>query len=175
MAEWWRPTETTWIYTWPWTTNIVVLLKSYKHTYWVSLSRDILKELISTVFYFNQTEPNLNCTCHPEFTSATLEYPTLPGLYTKFRFTIVHYCSLPCRDTADTLWFNFGLLLFFFQFACYFEKWNGLPGWLSKESACKAGDQNLIPDLGRSPGEGNATHSSSFAWRMPWTEKAGRL
>ena len=33
----------------------------------------------------------------------------------------------------------------------------GLPWWLSgKESACNAGDQGLIPGLGRSPGEGNS-------------------
>ena len=32
----------------------------------------------------------------------------------------------------------------------------GLPFWLcGKESACSAGDSHLIPDLGRSPGEGN--------------------
>jgi len=32
----------------------------------------------------------------------------------------------------------------------------------------------LIPGLGRSPGEGMATHSSILAWRIPWTEP-GRL
>ena len=32
----------------------------------------------------------------------------------------------------------------------------GLPWWFSgKESACKAGDVGSIPELGRSPGEGN--------------------
>ena len=32
----------------------------------------------------------------------------------------------------------------------------GFPdGSVSKESACNAGDQGLIPGLGRSPGEGN--------------------
>ena len=31
----------------------------------------------------------------------------------------------------------------------------GVPQWLSsKESACKAGDLSLIPELGRSPGGG---------------------
>ena len=35
-----------------------------------------------------------------------------------------------------------------------------------KESACDAGDLGLIPGLGRSPGEGNGTHSSIFAWRI---------
>ena len=40
----------------------------------------------------------------------------------------------------------------------------GLPWWLSgKEPACNAGDLDLIPELGRSPGEGNGNplqHSS---------------
>ena len=38
-----------------------------------------------------------------------------------------------------------------------------------RESACNAGDLNSIPGLGRSPGEGNATHSSILTWRIPWT------
>jgi len=33
----------------------------------------------------------------------------------------------------------------------------------SKESACNAGDLGSIPGLGRSPGEGKATHSSILA------------
>ena len=36
-----------------------------------------------------------------------------------------------------------------------------------------AGDSDLIPGLGRSPGEGNATHSSILAWKIPWTEEPG--
>ena len=40
----------------------------------------------------------------------------------------------------------------------------GFPGGLAgKELACNAGDPGLIPGLGRSPGEGNATHSSILA------------
>ena len=43
-----------------------------------------------------------------------------------------------------------------------------LPRWLNdKESACQAGDVGSIPGSGRSPGEGNATHSSLFAWEIP--------
>ena len=34
---------------------------------------------------------------------------------------------------------------------------------------------SLIPGLGRSPGEENATHSSILAWEIPWTEEPGRL
>ena len=37
-----------------------------------------------------------------------------------------------------------------------------------KESACKAGDLCSVPGLGRSPGEGMATHSSVLAWRILW-------
>ena len=44
-----------------------------------------------------------------------------------------------------------------------------------KESASNAGDPGWIPGSGRSPGEGNGTHSSILAWRIPWTEKPGRL
>ena len=45
----------------------------------------------------------------------------------------------------------------------------------SVESACNAGDLVSIPGLERSPGEGNATHSSILAWRIPWTEEMGGL
>ena len=40
-----------------------------------------------------------------------------------------------------------------------------------KESACNVGDLGLIPGLERSPGEGNDTHSSILAWRIPWIEE----
>ena len=42
-----------------------------------------------------------------------------------------------------------------------------------KTSACNAGDLGSIPGLGRSPGEGKATHSSILAWRIPWTIRHG--
>ena len=32
-----------------------------------------------------------------------------------------------------------------------------------------------IPGLGRSPEKEMVTHSSILAWRIPWTEKPGRL
>ena len=44
-----------------------------------------------------------------------------------------------------------------------------------KESDCSVGDLGLILGSGRSPGEGNATHSSLLAWRIPWTEEPGGL
>ena len=40
----------------------------------------------------------------------------------------------------------------------------------------KTGDTcnaSWIPGLGRSPGGGLATYSSSLAWRIPWTEEPG--
>ena len=39
-------------------------------------------------------------------------------------------------------------------------------GSVSKESACNAGDPGSIPGLV----EGNGTHCSIFAWRIPWIE-----
>ena len=42
-------------------------------------------------------------------------------------------------------------------------------------NAGNAGDLDLIPGSGRSPGEESGTHSSIFAWEIPWTEEPGRL
>ena len=44
-----------------------------------------------------------------------------------------------------------------------------------KESAYNAGDLGLIPESGRPPGEGNGTHSSILARRIPWTEESDGL
>ena len=55
-------------------------------------------------------------------------------------------------------------------------QFGGFPGGSdSKESACNAGDSGSVPELGRFPGKGMATHSSILAWRVPWTEKTGGL
>ena len=52
----------------------------------------------------------------------------------------------------------------------------GFPGGSDgEESACNARDLGSIPGLGRSPGEGMATHSSILAWRIPQTEEPDRL
>ena len=52
----------------------------------------------------------------------------------------------------------------------------GFPsGAEGKESACSAGDLGSTPGLGRSPGEGNAAHSSTLAWRISWTQEPGGL
>ena len=51
-------------------------------------------------------------------------------------------------------------------FSCEGETtWNNR----SKGSACNAEGLGSIPGLERFPGEGNATHSSILAWRIPWT------
>ena len=45
----------------------------------------------------------------------------------------------------------------------------------SKESTCHTGDLIImVPESGRSPGEGNG-NSSILAWRIPWTEEPGGL
>ena len=51
-----------------------------------------------------------------------------------------------------------------------------LPGGSDgKASAYNAGDPGSIPGSGRSSGEGNGTHSSTLAWKIPWMEEHGRL
>ena len=44
-----------------------------------------------------------------------------------------------------------------------------------KASAYNVGDLGSIPGSGRSPGEGYGNHSSTLAWKIPWTEEPGRL
>ena len=46
---------------------------------------------------------------------------------------------------------------------------------VSKEYTCNAGDLGLIPELGRSPEEGNGNPLKYLAWRIPWTEEPGGL
>ena len=49
---------------------------------------------------------------------------------------------------------------------------------MAKNQPANAGDirdVGSIPGSGRSPGEGNGTHSSILAWRTPWTEEPGGL
>ena len=42
-------------------------------------------------------------------------------------------------------------------------------------SAGDVRDAGSIPGRGRSPGEGMATHASTLAWKIPWTEEPGGL
>ena len=55
----------------------------------------------------------------------------------------------------------------------------GLPWWRSgKEPPANAedmGDAGLIPGLGRSLEEGEATHWSILTWKIPWAENPGGL
>ena len=45
----------------------------------------------------------------------------------------------------------------------------------SKESAYNVRDLGLTHGLGRSLGEGHATHFSILVWRIPWIEEPGGL
>ena len=52
----------------------------------------------------------------------------------------------------------------------------GFPGGSeSKGSVCNAKDPGSVPGMIRSPGEGMAAPSSRITWRIPWTEKPGRI
>ena len=42
-------------------------------------------------------------------------------------------------------------------------------------NAGDARDTGLIPELGRSPREGKATHRRILAWKISWTEEPGVL
>ena len=57
--------------------------------------------------------------------------------------------------------------------------YTGLSRWCSgKETDCNTGDTGdagLTSRSGRSPGEGNGSHSTIVAWKIPWTESPGRL
>ena len=44
-----------------------------------------------------------------------------------------------------------------------------------KDLPASAGDADSIPESGRSLEKKMATHSSTFAWEVPWTEKPGGL
>ena len=56
-----------------------------------------------------------------------------------------------------------------------FGKDPSLGGGVPKESACNTGDPGSVPGVGRSPGGGQATHSSILSWRSPGTEDSGRI
>ena len=63
----------------------------------------------------------------------------------------------------------FFIIVLIFHLSCF-------PGGSdSKEPGCNAGDPSLVPESGRSPGEGLPTHSSILVWRISWTEEPGGL
>ena len=51
----------------------------------------------------------------------------------------------------------------------------GSDGKKKKKAACSAGDLGSTSGLGRSPGEENGNPLQYLAWKIPWTEKPGRL
>ena len=52
----------------------------------------------------------------------------------------------------------------------------GFPGGSDSQApVCNAGDPDSIPGLGRYPEKEIAAHSSTLAWKIPWTEEPGRL
>ena len=57
----------------------------------------------------------------------------------------------------------------------FFPNLNFPGGSDGKASAYNAGDLGLIPGSGRSLEKEMATHSSTLAWKIPWTEECGRL
>ena len=69
-------------------------------------------------------------------------------------------------------------IVFFCLFVCLDDStyYKGFPGGSAVNSMpANSGDVGLIPGSGRSPGEGNATHSSILARRVPWTEEPSGL
>ena len=56
-----------------------------------------------------------------------------------------------------------------------YEKLDFPGGSDGKASVYNAGDLGLSPGLGRSLEKEMAIHSSTIAWKIPWTEEPGRL
>ena len=55
-------------------------------------------------------------------------------------------------------------------------KWASQVALVVKNPPASAGDMRdtgSIPGSGRSPGEENGNHSSTLAWKIPWTEEPG--
>ena len=67
------------------------------------------------------------------------------------------------------------LCLCFLWNLTFFPRKTPLVAQMVKRLAYSAGDLGLIPGLGRSSGEEMATHSSTLAWKIPWTEEHGRI
>ena len=62
------------------------------------------------------------------------------------------------------------------QFDLYFSDLRDFPGGSDgKTSAYNAGDLGSIPGLGDPLEKAMATHSSTLAWKIPWTEEPGGL
>jgi len=48
-------------------------------------------------------------------------------------------------------------------------------GSVVKNQPASAGNESLIPGLGRSPGEGNGNTLQYSCWKIPWAEEPGGL
>ena len=59
------------------------------------------------------------------------------------------------------------------MFVCVSMGFSG--GSVVKDTLANTGDSGSIPDLGRSPGEGNGNHFSILTRRIPWIEEPGKL
>ena len=94
-----------------------------------------------------------------------------------WRFTSVSVIRTSTFQLLCILFNSFVFILENLENMGKYTEYMGFPhSSVGKESACNAGDPNLIPGSGRSPGEGNSsTHSSVLAQRIPWTEEPGRF
>ena len=93
--------------------------------------------------------------------------------YSKF-----HYDFFLCYFRS--ILFNFQLFGEFSRYLCLiylYTHWCvNMPLWLggsvTKESTCNAGDTGLIPELKRSPGEGNGNQLQYFCLENPMYRRA---
>ena len=90
---------------------------------------------------------------------------------------------LTSRPPGNSLKFAIFFSILSFSVCIYFDI-SYSPWWASqvtlvvKNLPANAGDirdVGSIPGWGRSPGGGHSNHSSTHAWRIPWTEESGGL
>ena len=82
---------------------------------------------------------------------------------------------LGCHRTLSRVSCAIGrsLLVIHFKHSSVYICSSGFPGGsVVKNPLANTGDLGLIPGSGRSFGGGNATHSSIFAWEIPWAERS---
>ena len=95
----------------------------------------------------------------------------------KYKCEVVKWTT-NCTITIFNKWeSHYGkdiLFQHFFEWYLVYNRASHICGSEVKTSACSAGDLGSIPGLGRSPGEGNGSHSSILSWRIPWREESPR-
>ena len=94
------------------------------------------------------------------------------GLETEFRMYFYHFLRHSFVENMYIIW---GYMYVCMCIYIYIYIYIHLGGSECQESACNAGDPGLILGLGRSPGEGMATHYNILPWRIPWTEEYSML